>query len=754
MKKIIILVFSIIILSSLTYSNIEIIEKNNKQLYLISEQSTLSISSSSERVNQKINENGNIKWDYEIKGTDIIKSSTKRKLINIYWCDINDVVFHAPFITYKNCIVYPEKFEHEKIYDEETKEYYVRMNDEVKRTSLDDYTLQVSYPDDYDPFTSNYSIRTINNIPIISEHYIVSIPEGNSSYSNWTSYFTATDDDNDELYNFSWFNTTNKNLVAYYPLNLGSPEEISNNLDGTMDGFITYNGELGSSDVGDAAEPQIVDGKFGRGVYFDGDDYISTLLKTPNTFSVINEPFSICAWIIRTSDAQGSIFSNDLTSSNNRSIRFQYVNGYIQLVTYNSGTLTPSQSVVSTNITLNKSIYACGVYEAENYSRIYIDGKLNASTSRTFNGYYSGNGFFNVGALFNGASYSTFHKGLMDNLVYYPCNLSQTMIQRNMNSPYPIDFTSDGGCAPVLSYSFENFNTTHTKDTNYLINTNQNGAITNNMGGYKFNGNEYVLITGSEIFNLSNTAHFSAWVNLYENINLNNYILRLRNDSNELAGIIIGYLRGIKCIRSGLPETKSYALTLGLNTKIDCWYNSTSMKIYINGIFLNETTGTSTIMPTPTTVVIGGDSSSNKTISQVKLFDYIPSDSQIYENYLADIENRTARLMSDETSVYENWRSNIIVSDYSDYSSSSSYIFYISENISDLFDEYKFDIYVILFIFSISFPLIIVNKEKDLYLISVFLLIILYFLFIKINSPYFSITSLLIASVYLIFYGS
>ena len=256
-------------------------------------------------------------------------------------------------------------------------------------------------------------------------------------------------------------------------------------------------------------------------------------------------------------------------------------------------------------------------------------------------------------------------------------NLTAYVINLSSGDKAIYDWRKDGNSIAVLNMPFEGeSNASWTKD--YTNNANNgivnNGAIYNSAGGYdgkgayEFDGvNDSIEIDYNQDFNFTDGDGFTvmAWMSPKDLVNNRGDIIsHYRGASNYRVWdlqIYNGQARFAGCL-NGTLDSCVYAYS-GVNVNdSNTWYhlagtwNGTHLQVYVNGIAEDPT-------PEPlagihstsnTGIRIGHDTATewyNGSIDEVMIFNRSLSEQQI----LALYNNRTDLIVSDETSIGDNW---------------------------------------------------------------------------------------------------
>ncbi|MFA5797797.1 MAG: LamG-like jellyroll fold domain-containing protein, partial [Candidatus Woesearchaeota archaeon] len=255
--------------------------------------------------------------------------------------------------------------------------------------------------------TANKSI-ILNTAPALSNIVLSSTSGLNLTSDNLTVSFTATDADNDTIYNTTdWRRNSVSIAVLNMPMNLNT----SSTTTGAISDFSTFanNGTLGGGTA--AYAPTYTTGKVGGAYSFDGvDDYVTSTVSS--ILSDATNSFSISTWIkpgympgtsnehiiVGKLGWHGGLVANGVSGST-VIIRFQYINS-------TGTTFSAASSAISTDVwhhavitysgsTKSMNIYIDGSYAGTDTfagtptgysSTLYIGGYSGATTQYSFNG--------------------------------------------------------------------------------------------------------------------------------------------------------------------------------------------------------------------------------------------------------------------------------------------------------------------------------------------------------------------------------
>ncbi len=316
----------------------------------------------------------------------------------------------------------------------------------------------------------DYETKCINGIEIISENGTSETPQTCNevligSHEGWINYELGKvmpignyklrlDGEKRPSWSYDWqiktsgiwttdwalWNATS-GLVSYWSFNDANQTtliDLEGDNDGTWNGYTYNDGEINGATLNTS-------GKFGNAYDFDGgNDYIDL-----STFSLADSEFSISMWAQNVGSGRQYMirWTNNIT--NNNYVRF---NSNLQISYKEYGSITNTQSVFlsTTNLT-KKWIHLVAVHNGNNIT-LYVNGE--PQTTETIGISTNLHGFI-IGNSFNGS---------IDEVRIFDKALTQTEIQAEMNSANPVS-----GDGLVSSYSFEQYNGTHTFDTNNLV---------------------------------------------------------------------------------------------------------------------------------------------------------------------------------------------------------------------------------------------------------------------------------------------
>ena len=189
--------------------------------------------------------------------------------------------------------------------------------------------------------------------------------------------------------------------------------------------------------------PQLVEGKSGNALQFDGaDDYISSTLNGINT--ALGQFNTITFWVYWDGTATGGIplgFNQyDVWFMDTSCIGFNTGNG-------DAYGINPSSAGIIGKWTHITALFYNGPYTGNN--KLYVNG-VEQTLSQCAGTVSTQSATANF-AMGRWAGYSTnYFKGIIDEVRIYSRALTQQEIIDDMNSPYPV-------VRPVASYSFEKF---------------------------------------------------------------------------------------------------------------------------------------------------------------------------------------------------------------------------------------------------------------------------------------------------------
>jgi hypothetical protein len=166
------------------------------------------------------------------------------------------------------------------------------------------------------------------------------------------------------------------NGPAFFEMDEGTGHTLP---DGTGLG---HHGRLGDLAAGDAAQPTWVSTPNGKGLLFDGDDYVEIPDAPDLRFQDVS--MTIEAWVKRgqLGSTQGIITKDDGSSKRNYGLSF-LSNGTVEFSW--SRTSGSSRKVATTTAITDQNWHhiACTYDKATTISAIYLDGQLAASTTHT-----------------------------------------------------------------------------------------------------------------------------------------------------------------------------------------------------------------------------------------------------------------------------------------------------------------------------------------------------------------------------------
>lgn len=288
----------------------------------------------------------------------------------------------------------------------------------------------------------------------------------NNTNTNWTGSWTASDSDNDALYNFTWFNTTGKQLVLGMDFNNGSAVDLSVEAHTIDNNTATYSSSGGFD---------------GSGAFtFDGtDDWIniSDGIFTDKTASrSICFRFKISNNMTGGADAQPFIVTNGIYMhhrNNSEGLSIRYDNG---------GAKVSNAGVYSDD----KWHHTCGIYDNSTPETfIYVDGSLSENNTEANRPSTTYEGWWGIGQ-----SDGTYLNGTIDDVRIYDYVLSAAQVLNlyQNNSHILSDSETSGG--ETWTFNVRTTDTTYyTGASTYNFDVKSNNAptvtITNDLAeGY------------------------------------------------------------------------------------------------------------------------------------------------------------------------------------------------------------------------------------------------------------------------------
>jgi|GEM_PF-2539264 len=596
---------------------------------------------------------------------------------------------------------------------------------------------------DYGPATTR-----INVAPNITSNTLSLIYGKDLSVS-----YTATDADNDAMYNFTdW----RRNGTSMAVLNMPFDYNISNNNTGAIKDYSTFgnNGTLGGGNIS-RTPVWNVSGKVGGAYVFDGaNDYISTS-KT----GMSNNTGTIEAWI-KPQNQNGSIktiFDMASTGFGGCVLFSDGQTGNAPYFFYGNGTNV--MSVVGPTLNNNTWYYIAATYDATG-AKLYINGILNNSnsitpiinlsatatayigsqigTQRYFNGTIDEVKIFNRSLspeqiyqeYLDGSNGKSTNKiisnetiigdvwstlvGVCDGLIC-STNLSNnvTIIHRPIinnialtsssgtNQPtdnFTINFSAtDSQGDPLYNFTDWRINSASIAVLNMPFNINTSsttaGAITdystyaNNgqLGGgtasysptwtnagkvggaYVFDGiNDYINISDAASLDMSDNLSIEAWIKPYTNNTGYAANPIIKSSSTADANFVLYIFDSNVSIQFWANRSGTWGAISGIynGATLNNWYHvalsynsATGGQLYINGVAVGSRTGSGLLTTNNQPITLGGRGSSyfNGTIDEVKIFNRTLSAEQIYQEYLAGLNNQSTNiLVSNETRNYNN----------------------------------------------------------------------------------------------------
>ena len=224
----------------------------------------------------------------------------------------------------------------------------------------------------------------------------------------------------------------------------------------------------------------------------------------------------------------------------------------------------------------------------------------------------------------------------------------------------------NGTSITVLNMPFENHSLASTNATDYSGYGNNGtviGATFNASGGYGGFG-AYEFGGGSDMINLTTKpldgiarGSVAAWVR-FNTVGVTHYLFQ--SSENDGTDYIAMWMGGDGIFDFNLKRNNVNALTSITGLNVDTWYfiagtwNSTNITLFLNGELnssIASNSNTSTLNSNLRSAIGRGTSAFDGTISSFQIFNRSLSPEQIRAIY----NNRTDLIVSQETSVGENW---------------------------------------------------------------------------------------------------
>jgi len=413
----------------------------------------------------------------------------------------------------------------------------------------------------------------------------------------------------------------NDGLVGWWRMDEANGTSIE---DSALDNDGTFTGES-SEELSYATPINAVwtsSGKYGGAYSFDGDgDYIVLYEQTNIPYNAT--PHTLSAWInIDSLDNLGVGDNLVIVSWGNGATKemrsFEISSGGNLITSYygydfDTG-YTPS---------IGEWVYVSWVFNGT-YQWIYADGSLVDEDAVTgINTIQSGNVMrFGQGTY----GFDNYFNGTIDEVRIYNYTLSQSEIQSDMDSPYPIK-------RPVFSYSFETNSNSRTYDTHIFTKGNYSSSVS-------FDGaDDYISISESSDLNISNEITVGAWVKT----NKDGHDVIYDDGASTGTGVTLYYHSGNYFAFLVENITGNYVLSIYNNPTSDTWYyvvgvyNGTHTILYINGNEVDSDRQYGDIRQYSYGSAIGSETDGanyfNGTIDEVRVYNHSLSSSEVLKLY-------------------------------------------------------------------------------------------------------------------------
>ncbi len=402
-------------------------------------------------------------------------------------------------------------------------------------------------------------------------------------------------------------------------------------------------GTLGSSGSGDSADPSWVDGKIGKGLSFDGGDYVS------RSDTILSSAFTINAWIkpslisgTQTIFAQGPAYTS-------RGRLFLDSSGYLVL------NVLSANSTSTTALSPNSWYFVTGRFDGTN-AYVYINGNLMDGPDA--DSYALGDSDrIRIGS---NPDNSNFFNGLIDNVKIYNYARTPAQIAWDYNQGDPVaHYKLDECTGGTIHSNNEVYNSglngtwsgsggsqTSVGDCDTPSSAWYNGAAGKFNSSLNFDGtDDKVTVNSTANINLFNELSFGAWVKT--SYSGSNSLTLLSKGDFEISGTTSKYSLALSS--SGYPvayyKNLSYSLGGTTNIRDGNWHHvfstissqNNSWKLYVDGAMV-ATSGVTAAASTDTTgnldigalVYYGGSGSFMLgQIDDARIYNYALSEQQV-----------------------------------------------------------------------------------------------------------------------------
>jgi len=396
------------------------------------------------------------------------------------------------------------------------------------------------------------------------------------------------------------------------------------------------NNNTGTLGTGNSA-PTWTQGKIGKAMNFDGNDYTSATLNGTNLTD-----YSVNFWF-KTDTVSGATgilqWANSLSSS---TPMFYVHRNNASIDIYNSGAYSSTIPINSNTWYYFSAVYSAG----STTTTIYINGipKTTFVRQQTFYNYATN--------LYAGNGYNGFFDGQIDHVKIYNYARTPAQIAYDYNKGGPVGWWKFDECQGNIAYDWSGIGNTGTiiigaSGTQNSLGTCQVGtsaAWTNGVSG-KTNSSlnldgtdDYVWIGNNSLFCPSNIT-VSSWFKAPSNST--GTIIRNRGSGFGLSlasGTVNTYVYQATGSNLGTSTSTTYGNNLWHNAIMT--YDGTAIKIYIDGILKNSQigTGTGTIYCSGNALGIGRDadysgSYFNGQIDDVRIYNYALTSEQVKQIY-------------------------------------------------------------------------------------------------------------------------
>ena len=525
---------------------------------------------------------------------------------------------------------------------------------------------------DMGAFEVNVAPTPTVTIPVIGNVTLESTLGFNTTFENWTmTGFDSNANATYDVFNVSWYNTTDKTLTAIFPLgelNQTGQHDVVNSNDGTFSGYTFNDGTVSGA--------TLTDGKYGQGYSFDNAN--SDNIKISDLTIAENSSFTVCAWAypLKVSSTGG------IVSADNQTYRQWYM-ASSNIRMYNAAGTAKTSSAGA--LTQNQWNFICMGYDSDtDQLKGGRDGEFNVLLSDV-GGLRAGVPNIAIGGYYDYAEAYSFN-GTLDEVYIWDKALSEAEIKDQYeNGTHPI--TGDG---LVASYEFEG----NAKDTNNIVQGKYGGAV-------RFDNGQYIEVSSPDINNMSSMT-ITAWINHLSGTS--DYIIQHYDGDADGRGFYVSVQSSaIRFLTSydgddyGYIQTGDQGITEGGWKFITMTYDEGNAEIYVDGeLAPSSSTGTfgTQVYSPEAPLRIGSRYSDsnyfNGSIDDVRIYNYTLSSDQIKTLY----EVGSEKLVSDETSTGEEWTLNVAPMSYTNFGTTSSTDFTIDDYSITIIQDKPVDQYV------------------------------------------------------------